>query len=233
MNGTSPSMLARLTRLALLGTMGAMIVLATGCATQRVGYDYTAFKQARPASILVLPPLNKTTDVTASNSILAQVTLPLGEAGYYVMPVTLVAETFKENGMALPAEMHQAPADKLRQIFGADAALYITVSQFGAVYNVINSATVATADAKLVDLRTGTLLWVGKASASSEEGSNSSGGGLVGLLVTAIVKQVIANVSDQSHRIGGLATARLLTGGLPNGILYGPRSPNAGKEVSQ
>ena len=47
----------------------------------------------------------------------------------------------------------------------------------------------------------------------------------MGLLVTAIVKQVMANVSDQSHRIGGIAAARLLTAGQPNGILYGPRSP--------
>jgi hypothetical protein len=215
----------KITTISKLAVLAVFGVLMTGCATKREGYDYAAFKESRPQSILVLPPLNNSPEVQASNSLLAQTTYPLAEAGYYVLPVTLVAETFKENGMSHPAEMHEAPADKLRQIFGADAALYIKISQYGATYTVINSATVATADAKLVDLRSGKTLWTGKASASTEEGQSQSQGGLVGLLVTAIVKQVMANVSDQSHRIGGIAAARLLTAGQPNGMLYGPRSP--------
>lgn len=220
----------KITNISKLAVLALLAILMTGCATKREAYDYTAFKENRPKSILVLPPLNNTPDVQASNSLLAQATYPLAEAGYYVLPVTLVAETFKENGMSQPAEMHEAPANKLRQIFGADAGLYIKVTQFGAVYSVINSATVATAEAKLVDLRTGKLLWNGKASASSEEGQNQNQGGLVGLLVTAIIKQVVSNVTDQSHQIGGIAAARLLTAGQPYGLLYGPRSLNFGKD---
>lgn len=220
----------KITRISKVALLAVIAVAMTGCATQREAYDYTAFKESRPKSILVLPPLNNTPDVQASNSLLAQTTYPLAEAGYYVLPVTLVAETFKENGMSQPAEMHDAPADKLRQIFGADAALYVKITQYGAVYSVINSATVAAAEAKLVDLRSGKLLWTGKASASSEEGQGQNQGGLVGLLVTAVIKQVMANVTDQSHRVGGVAAARLLTAGQPNGILHGPRSPNFGKD---
>ena len=99
----------------------AGLLLMTGCAT-RQPYDYTAFKESKPRSIVVLPPLNNTPEVQASYSVLSYATLPLAESGYYVMPVTLVAETFKENGMAQPADMHATPATKLREIFGADAA---------------------------------------------------------------------------------------------------------------
>ena len=63
-------------------------------------YDYTAYKQSRPRSILVLPPLNESPEVAASHSMLSQVTMPLAEAGYYVLPVALVDETFKQNGMS-------------------------------------------------------------------------------------------------------------------------------------
>ena len=204
-------------------------VLMTGCAT-KTPFDYTAYKESRPRSILVLPPVNNTPEVQASYSVLSHATRPLAEAGYYVMPVTLVAEAFKENGMTQPTDMHATSVDKLRQIFGADAALYVTISKYGTVYQVVNSATVVSAEAKLVDLRTGKLLWTGSASASSEEGQNQQQGGLVGLLITAIVKQVMATAFDQSHQVAGVATTRLMSAGMGNGLLYGPRSPNYGKD---
>ena len=207
----------------------AGFLLVTGCATQIPPFDYTAYKESRPRSILVLPPVNNTPEVQASYSVLTYATLPLAEAGYYVMPVTLVAEAFKENGMTQPSDMHATSMDKLRQIFGADAALYVTISKYGTVYQVISSATVVSADAKLVDLKTGKLLWTGSASASSEEGQNQQGG-LVAMLVTAIVNQVIATTFDHSHQVAGVTTARLMSAGKVNGILYGPRSPNYGKD---
>ena len=215
-----------------LGALAAAAALLamTGCATQKTPFDYTAYKQSRPSSILVLPPVNNSPEVQVTHSMLSYATVPLAEAGYYVLPVTLVAEAFKENGMTQPNDMHATSADKLRQIFGADAALYITINKYGTSYLVVSSASVVSAEAKLVDLKTGKLLWNGAAFASSEEGQNQSQGGLAALLITAIVKQVMATTLDQSHRVAGVATARLLSGGMPNGVLYGPRSPNFGKD---
>jgi hypothetical protein len=215
------------TALKMLAAATALLVM-TGCAT-KAPFDYTAYKESRPRSILVLPPLNNTPEVQASYSVLSYATRPLAEAGYYVLPVTLVAEAFKENGMTQAADMHATSADKLQQIFGADAALYITINKYGTTYQVISSASVVAADAKLVDLKTGKLLWKGSAIASSEEGRNQQGG-LAGLLISAIVNQVLATALDQSHQIAGVTTARLMSAGIPNGILYGPRSPNYGKD---
>ena len=208
----------------------ACILVMTGCAT-KTPFDYTAYKESRPRSILVLPPINNTPEVPATYSVLSYATLPLAEAGYYVMPVTLVAEAFKENGMTQPSDMHSTSAEKLRQIFGADAALYITITKYGTTYQVIDSAAVVSADAKLIDLKTGKQLWTGSASASSEEGQkNQQPGGIAGLLISAIVKQVIASTSDQSHKIAGMTANRLMSAGQKNGLLYGPRSPHYGKD---
>ena len=200
-----------------------LALLATGCATQKA-YDYTAFKQSRPASILVLPPLNSSPDVAATYSMLSQVTLPLAESGYYVFPVSLVDETFRQNGLNNPAEMHEVKLQKLREIFGADAALYINVKQYGTSYAVISSESRVTAEARLIDLRSEQVLWSGAATASSAEGRNS-GGGLVGLLVQSVISQIIESTLNQSHPIAGITSQRLLAAGRPNGILYGPRSP--------
>jgi hypothetical protein len=210
--------------------LGTVVLVATlaACATQP--YDYTAFKQNRPASMLVLPPLNETPDVLATYGVLAHVTLPLAEAGYYVTPVSLMDETFRQNGLNNPAEIHDVSPHKLREIFGADAAVYIKVSQYGTSYAVIASETRVTVDGRIVDLRSGDLLWQGRATASSAESRNNQNqGGLLGLLVIAIVNQIVETAADASVIYARTASHRLLSP-RPNGVLYGPRSPNFQKD---
>jgi hypothetical protein len=200
-----------------------------GCAHQGQPYDYTAFKAAQPKSIVVLPPLNNSPEVKATYGMLSQLSYPLAEAGYYVLPVAAVDETFKQNGLSNAADIHNVSAKKLHEIFGADAALYVTVTKYGSVYTVLNSEVVVAAEAKLVDLKTGTLLWDGKATASSAEQNNNSGGGLIGALVAAAVKQIINTSTDAAYPVAGVASGRLMSAGGSNGILYGPRSANYGK----
>ncbi|WP_431264756.1 DUF799 domain-containing protein [Roseateles chitinivorans] len=210
--------------MSLIKRLGAVAVLAalTACAAPPKPYDYTAFKEAKPASLLVLPPMNDTPDVNATYGVLSNLSMPLAEAGYYVLPVTLVDETLRTNGVTTPSDAQNIDTAKLRQIFGADAALYVGVKQYGSVYKVLSSETVVEMQAKLVDLRTGTLLWEGKASASSAEQNNNSQGGLIGLLVKAVVDQIAANLSDRSFQIASLAGNRLVY--APNGLLPGPRA---------
>ena len=213
-------------------TIGAILLsllALAGCATPQ-SYDYSAFRESKPRSILVLPPQNHTTDIKATNGLYAQVTMPLAESGYYVYPVAVVNETFRQNGVQQPAEIQALPAKKLQQIFGADAALYIDIKQYGTTYLVVSSDTRVTASAKLVDLRTGKLLWEGQATASSQEQEGSGGGGLVGMLVQAVVSQIANSIADKSYDIAGITSNRLLSAGTPNGILYGPRSPNYAKQ---
>lgn len=213
-------------------TIGAILLsllALAGCATPQ-SYDYSAFRESKPRSILVLPPQNHTTDIKATNGLYAQVTMPLAESGYYVYPVAVVNETFRQNGVQQPAEIQVLPAKKLQQIFGADAALYIDIKQYGTTYLVVSSDTRVTASAKLVDLRTGKLLWEGQATASSQEQEGSGGGGLVGMLVQAVVSQIANSIADKSYDIAGITSNRLLWAGTPNGILYGPRSPNYAKQ---
>lgn len=205
-----------------------MSLLLTGCA-KPVSQDYSAFKQSKPRSILVLLPQNQSPEVSASHGMLSQVTLPLSEAGYYVLPVAVVEETFKQNGVTNASDINAVSPEKLRKIFGADAVLYITVVQYGTSYQIISSDTRVSATAKLVDLKTGKVLWSGGATASSNEGDNSSSG-IIGMLVQAAVSQIANTMTDKSHDIAGITSTRMLSAGKPNGILYGPRSPQYGKD---
>ncbi|PWC19991.1 hypothetical protein DDT52_11620 [Brenneria roseae subsp. roseae] len=215
----------------ILGLCGLLCALVlTGCA-KPVPYDYTAFKESKPRSILVLPPVNHSPDVKASYSMLSQVTYPLAESGYYVLPVAVVEETFRQNGLTTAQDIQAVNVSKLHQIFGADAALYLDVKEYGTKYIVINSETRVTADARLVDLRNGKLLWSGSATASSDEQQSSNSGGIIGILVQAAIDQIASTMSDKGHDIAGITSGRLLAAGHPRGMLYGPRSLQYGKET--
>jgi hypothetical protein len=205
----------------------SFFVLLTGCVTAPK-VDYSAFRQSHPKSILVLPPLNNTNDIRASASVLSTVTTPIAEAGYYVFPVAVVDQTFKENGLHNAGEIHQTSLEKLQKIFGADAVLYLTVEKYGAVYRVLLSDVTVTVKGELVDARTGVSLWKGSASASSSE-NQQNGGGLVGILVSAAINQMVNSIGDSSYPIARMASNRLFTS--PAGLLYGPRSPLYGTDT--
>lgn len=170
-------------------------LLFSACATKTPA-DYTAFAQARPRSILVLPPINNTTEIQAGNSMLSWSSISLGEMGYYVLPVALTSETFRHNGITEPEEAHALPLARLRKIFGADAVVYITVEDFGTTFVVVSSVTQVRAKARLVDARSGTELWQGEAEVSS--GSQGSGS-LAAMLITAVVDQIVNTTVDRAH----------------------------------
>ena len=216
-------------RLLVLFAGCCVTVLFSGCAAPTKQIDYSAFKASRPHSILVLPPLNESPDIRATYSVLSQVTYPLAEAGYYVLPVAVVDETFRQNGLTVPADIHEVKSEKLRQIFGADAALYLAVSEYGSRYMVISSVTTVAVKAKLVDLRSGDTLWTGTAQAANDSSANSSGG-VIGMLLNALVTQVINQSTDAAYGVAGMVSIKLLSAGQPAGILYGPRSPKYGSD---
>ncbi len=201
----------------------ALLVLAfaavTGC-TAMPAHDYTAFRATMPDSILVLPPLNHTTDVNAPYTFLSTVTRPLVEAGYYVFPVAVVDAFLKENGLPTPYEMHGVPLDKVRDILGADAVLYVVISEWGQKYQILSSNTVVEWQARLVDVETGQELWRGLGSAV--EGSGGQGDGLLGMAVAAVIDQVLDSLVDRTYDLSRQATRQMIFNSS-DGLLYGPR----------
>ncbi len=197
-----------------------VLVLCSSCATAT--QDYQSYRAHMPRSILVLPPLNESTDVNAPYSYLSTVTRPLGECGYYVFPVAVVDAFMKDNGLPTPGEMHTVSLRKISQVFGADAVMYVSIEQWGQKYQILSSTTVVKARVRLVDVGTGTLLWQGTVQAA--EGSGGSGNLLADLIVAA-VEQVANTIGDRTHGVARQANVAAFLH-KNTGLLFGPRSPN-------
>ncbi len=219
--------MSRVLRGAAMTLAVALGGLLGGCATvdKAPADPWPALREARPTSVLVLPPVNDSPDVLAPGSVMAQAVLPLAERGYYVFPVALSNETLRLNGVQTPRDAQDISPQRVREVFGADAALYLQVRAYGSVYRVISAESVTTVDARLVDLRDGRTLWTGSATASSAEQRGGQQGGLSSLLLLAIIEQVASNFSDLNQEVAGAAMRRLLAGPSPRGLLPGPRGP--------
>lgn len=197
----------------------SLVTLLVGCAAAPVETDYTAFREHPPRSILVIPPENQTVEAHAPYLYLSTVTYPLAESGYYVFPVAVIDAFFKDNGLPTPGEMNNVPLSKIEEIVGADAVLYVSIEEWGQKYVVLQSTTVVKARAKLVDVKTGTVLWNGIAQFS--EGSSDGGGGLIGMAVAAVVEQIVDSLSDRTHRVAAQANNMMLRNPT-SGLLPGP-----------
>lgn len=217
----------------ILASIGlSLSVLMTGCATNSVPKDVTAYKHNMPKSILVLPPINNTPDVNATYGYWSTVNVPLAEAGYYTYPISLVDRMFKENGVSDGFDAQSLPPEKLKEIFGADAGLYIRIKEYGTKYQVLQSMTVVSADAKLVDFATGQVLWSGDKQLAQSSNDNQNAG-LVGALVSALVQQIGSNYKDYAHPLSIQMNNQLFTPNdrqVGSGLLYGPRSSHFQKD---
>lgn len=193
-----------------------------GCAKQEP-YDYSAYQQSDPKSILLVMPDNMSTEVKADIAVLSKATVPLAEKGYYVFPVALVDEVFKNNGLTNGHDIQATNIKKIYDVFGADAVMYINIDEYGTSYKVFDSVTTVSLQGKLVDLRSGKLLWDGKGVAQSN--STSSNDGLLVAVIKAAVNQVRDTLNEKGYQLAGQATGQLFATGYNGGLLYGSKHP--------
>lgn len=107
---------------------GSLLALLAGCAMKK--QDLSAFYSHPPRSIVVVPVVNESTEVTAPTVFMTTITTPLAEHGYYVFPVYLTGLLFQDIGLPEAGLIHQLPPQRFFELFGADAVLFITIKDW-------------------------------------------------------------------------------------------------------
>jgi len=162
-----------------------LVLAAAGCVHPAPPKDYSRLISANPRSILVVPVVNKSVDVDASDYFLSTLSVPLAERGYYVFPVNLVKRMLEDDGLSDAALVHGTDPARLCALFGADAVLFVTIEQWTATFVLLSTQVTVEFEYVLKDGRTGEELW-----RDHERGvytSNSGGQGLAGAIAAAIV----------------------------------------------
>lgn len=107
------------------------VLLLTSCVSTRTRQSqYPNMYTEHPATILVMPPINNTTNVEAKDLLYTSISYPLIEAGYYVVSPLLAMEVFKAES-AYDAELfYDKDAGVFARVFGADAVVFSIIDSW-------------------------------------------------------------------------------------------------------
>lgn len=201
-------------------TVSALIIavlMMTGCAPKMVtkGDEFSGMYEERPQSILVLPPINESTDVEAKPYYMTTVEMPFALSGYYVFPVELVSEIMKQQGVYDTELLYSVPHNKFREYFGADAVLYTRIKKWDVSYMVIASSLTVSIESEIVSTKTSEKLWKYNGTVVVDLSGGNQGGGIAGLIASAIVTAVNTAAADYV-KYAHVANAKLVSS-LPAG----------------
>ena len=208
-----------------LSLLGAIIL--SSCAHEEPSRQ-EKFLAAAPRSILVVPVVNKSVDVTAADYMLSTVSFPLAEHGFYVFPVNLVKRMLEDDGLADSSLVHSSSTTKLAALFGADAVLYITIERWDAKYSVISTTVTVGASYEIRDAKTNTVIWKNKAEVVYKPDSGG-GGNPIASLISAVVSAAIAKAAPDYMPLARQANNNALHPYPGNGIPPGPYAPRVEK----
>lgn len=201
--------------------------LMTGCVTTAAKKDQGALLAAAPRSILVVPTINKTLDVDAPSYVLAALPVPIAEKGYYVFPVNTAKYVLEQEGYYEGERIHQQPTESLAKLFGADAVLYVSINRWDAQYAVLATTVTVEFDYRLVS-KDGTELWKENKRMQYTPQNNNSGGGALGVLISAVVNAAIARAAPNYMPLTQQANQQVFVLG-PNALPDGPYRTTAVK----
>jgi hypothetical protein len=195
---------------------------AAACAGPPPVKDYDVFYEQTPYTIVVLPVVNQTVDAVAPRFFLSTIGKPLIDRGYYVLPVQMTAEILESEGLGDGGAILKIPPGKLREYFGADALLRVTLTAWDTSYLILASSVTVAMHYELISTRSGQLLW--ETNLKKTINSNSGGGGLLGALASAAVTAAATDYVPMALEVNTSAC-----GTLPPGP-YHPRFEQARKE---
>lgn len=202
------------------------VLVLAGCVKAPVK-DLTAFRQAHPKSILIVPAVNKSLDVDAPNYFLSTIARPLAERGYYVFPVNAVKQVMEMDGMSDADMVHAADSTRLGELFGADAILYVSINRWDARYALLSTTVTVDFSYSIKDGHTGQLLWEDQRKMEYTPQNNTNTGNplanLVAMAVTAAMAKAAPNYMPLTQQANALAV-----GTLP----AGPYLPEAAKTAA-
>lgn len=184
--------------------LAVLSVGLSGCAGMEMGTKRDAYplmySPKKPVSILVVPAINESTAADAGDLLNVTVAQPFTNHGYYVLPVPIVADIFKREGILEGTQVKGLPTSLFKKNFGADSVLFLTIENWDKNYMVVAGNITVGIEYVLLSTETNEILWSYDQKVAVDT-SGSSGNILVDLVATAITTAV-ANyvpVAQQVH----------------------------------
>jgi hypothetical protein len=161
-----------------------VVTLFASCAPKLIP-KATAYKgvyDEKPLTILLMPPINRSTNVEAKEFFHSTLCIPLTNQGYYVIPTFLSMEILKKES-AYDSEMFlNSPLQKFGEVFGADVALFTIIHRWDK--SGLAGSVKVEIEYILKSTKTNEVLYTRKGLINYDTSIRSNSGSLAGLLVS-------------------------------------------------
>jgi len=174
------------------------ILLLSACAPKMSTKlaEFPMMYEERPASILILPPINESTAADAKEYYSTTIQEPLAFAGYYTFPYPITSEILKMEGIYDTELLVNLPLSKFKEYFGADAVLFTTIKKWDLSYMILASTLTVSIDCKLKSTTSNQILWKYTGTVVVDLSGGNASGGLAGLIVKVVVAAVQSAAAD-------------------------------------
>ncbi len=204
-----------------------VMLLASGCVPLKSKQESfpRMYGSEKPKSIVVVPAINKSTAADASDYLNVTVTKPFADSGYYVIPISVVADIFRDEGIVDGAQIKGLPPKTFLDTFGADAVLFITINSWDKNFYVISSNVTVDMEYLLLSTHTSEVLWSyqGRLVVQPSQ-SSTSGNPLADVIANAIAAAITAALTRYIDVAGQVHSQVLVT--MP----FGEYHPKSGKD---
>lgn len=183
-------------------SIGLIILVLSGCAEMGTKQDAypSMYTDRKPVSMLIVPAINESTAADAGDLLNVTVTQPFSNHGYYVMPMPIVADIFRREGILEGTQVKGLPTSIFKKNFGADSVLFMTIESWDKNYAILAGNITVSIEYVLLSTETNEVLW-SYDSTIVVDTSGSSGNIFVDLIATAVATGVAdyVPVASQVH----------------------------------
>ena len=209
-----------------LAMLACSMLFFSGCAPAMVtkAAKFPLMYEENPQSILVLPPINRSTAADAKEYYSTTIQEPLSLSGFYTFPYEVTSEILQKEGIYDSELLYNMPLSKFQEYFGADAVLFTTINKWDMSYLVLAAGLTVEITCEIKSTKSDQTLWKYTGSVYADLSGGDTGGSLAGLIAKVIITAINSALADY------VPYAKLANGIALASIPTGPYHPLHGKD---
>lgn len=206
----------------ILAVISVVILSSCGASKTPKSEAYKGMYDEKPLTVLIMPPINRSTNVEAKQYFHSTLSVPLSNAGYYVVPPFLSMEILKRES-AYDSEMFlEGSLNKFNEVFGADIAIFIIIHKWNK--STIMSKVNVDIEYIIKSTETNEVIYSRRGEIVYDTSIGVSGGGLIGAAVSMAASAV--NTAATKY----VKVARACNNYTLEDLPVGKYSPNYGQD---
>ena len=205
-----------------------IVAIFYSCSTTKPILKTEAYKgmySEKPLTVLLMPPINRSTSIEAKEYFHSTLNIPIANAGFYVIPTFLSMEILKKES-AYDAELFlNSPLTKFGDVFGADVALFTIIHKWDKTYGMVYVEV----EYIIKSIKTNEILYTRKGQINYDTNIQVNNAGLAGDLMSIAATAI--NTAATKYVDVARITNTYTFKDLPSGK-YSPINPNESNEYA-